>query len=74
MNRLAFEREDDALPQAAEPHDGPALDRGHRRIDRAEDERARQAEPLERLSENARPRAVKYATTSGSSGTCARLA
>ena len=52
--QLTLEREDDALPQAAEPHHGPALDLGHRRIDRAEDERARQTEPLERPPEDAR--------------------
>ena len=71
---LALEREDDALAQAAEPHDGPALDLGHRRIDRAEDERARQAEPLERRPRTRGSRAVRYATTSGSSGNCPRLA
>ena len=52
--QLALEREDDALPETAEPHHGPPLDRGHRRIDRAEDERAGQAEPLQRPPEHAR--------------------
>ena len=52
--QLALEREDDALAQAPEPHHGPPLDRGHRRIDRAQDERARQAKPLERLPDDAR--------------------
>jgi hypothetical protein len=51
---LAFDREDDALAQAAESDDGPALHRGYRRIDRAENERTRQAKPLERPAEDAR--------------------
>ena len=51
---LAFEREDNALAQAAKSHHDPPLDLGHRRIDRAVDERARQADPLERPLEDAR--------------------
>ena len=41
------------LPEAAEPRDRAALRLGHRRIDGAQDEGARQADALEPLTEDA---------------------
>ena len=42
------------LPRRRSPDDRAALRLGHRRIDRAQDERARQPDPLEPLADDAR--------------------
>ena len=50
----AVEGEDQALPEAPESHDRAALHLGHRRIDGAQDEGARQTKPQEPLADHAR--------------------
>jgi len=49
QEQIALEREHDPLPEAAQPDDAPALGAGDRRGDRAEEERAAQADALEAL-------------------------
>jgi hypothetical protein len=45
--KIAVEDEDDALADAPDPADGPALNRRDRGIDRAEDERAEKVDAVE---------------------------